>query len=501
MTDIVIPGYSTNDPVPGVRLSVQFAQGPVSGSDVADAVVLLGNKLAIGTAVPDTTVYGADTPVRLATEDDARALFGVGSELFLMWKTFTRVNQTTPVYALAVTESAGAAAAGTLTFATTATKAGTVRIAHLDEYVDVAIANGDTPTVVATAVVTAVNAKTTWAITAGNAAGVVTFTAKQKGPRGNELRFMATLFDTTGITVSPAVDTALTGGATEESHVAALATLDARRLYWIVPAAGSSTVLALIGAQLSTKAAPTVGIRSRFTAATVGTVAAANGIATTVNHERGELYIQPKSAWPASMIAAHMAAVVSKYTAGDSPRTNFSGFAVNDGDGASWLIPASRDATGRLSYSEISSAISNGVSPIDTTDRGVTYLVTRVTTRSLTGGIPDSRIRAAHKVDIADKFAADLETKTKLEHKGKMLKDDPSGVRGVGPNTVTPKLFRPTILSTIAKWEPYLENVDAIKKGIVIQKATSPTNRLLCSVPLDFVENADQFGIRLDQVG
>ena len=99
-----------------------------------------------------------------------------------------REEQGHPIFAIAVTESGGAAATLAVTIATTATGNGTARAWIGDEFVDTAITSGDNVTTIATNICASINAKGDWAATAANVAGAITITAKQKGPCGNWLR-------------------------------------------------------------------------------------------------------------------------------------------------------------------------------------------------------------------------------------------------------------------------------------------------------------------------
>jgi phage tail sheath gpL-like len=124
---IVLAGLGANYLTPGNYLELLFAQGQAGGATSARDILLIGNKTTAGSAVADTVIYGPDTPVPLQTESDAIALFGAGSELHRGWRAVTAVNTVTTIRAIVVTESAGAAATATITFATTAAANGNVR--------------------------------------------------------------------------------------------------------------------------------------------------------------------------------------------------------------------------------------------------------------------------------------------------------------------------------------------------------------------------------------
>ena len=121
---IVLTGLSANDPVPGAYLEINFAQGEAAGSNSPIEVLLMGNRTSAGAATVDTVIYGPDSLVPLQTEANVISLFGTGSELHRMFKAFTKINSgNTTVRAIAVTESGGAQATGTITYATNASAA------------------------------------------------------------------------------------------------------------------------------------------------------------------------------------------------------------------------------------------------------------------------------------------------------------------------------------------------------------------------------------------
>src|SRR4051794_6114172 len=118
--DIVLAGIAANDPTPNpAYIEVNFAQGASGGDSSEYEILLMGNKTSAGSATVDTVIYGPDSLVSMQTEADVIALFGPGSELHRQWRRVNKINKTTTVRALAVTESAGTAASATVVLATT----------------------------------------------------------------------------------------------------------------------------------------------------------------------------------------------------------------------------------------------------------------------------------------------------------------------------------------------------------------------------------------------
>ena len=504
---ISLTGFTANDPVPGQYLEISFAQGDAAGSGSPIEVLLMGNMLSTGAATADSVVYGPDSIVQLQTEQDAIDLFGTGSELHRMWRRFTKVNKDTTLRAIAVSQSAGAQATGTFRYVGTATSAGSTRVYVHDEFVDVAIDSLAISSDVAGDVADEINKQTHWGVTAAATAtgvwGFVTLTARQNGLRGNDIRFMPQITPGLGMSVPTAVDQAMSGGTVADSNSTALSTINNSKYYYIVSAANDATQLGALVTQINTNAAPTIGIRQRALAGSIDTVSNTNTLATGRNAARAEIVWSEKSPWTPSDLAANQAAIVTLFETQPNPRTNFAGFGNDAVTSQYWVVPRPRLDSAIPSRTNIKSALNNGVSPIGVNPNGSTYLVNRITTRSLNGSQNDYRIRDAHKVTICDFFGEDLLAKTALNFSGKRIANDPpDGAQPPGPDVVTPSRYRSAVFGLLDVYaaNDLLQNVDAIKAGTVVQRETSPTTRLAVRIPLAVVDNALQFALALDQV-
>ncbi len=501
--DIVLTGFSANDPVPGAYLQIDFAQGDAAGSGSDSEVLLMGNMLSTGSATVDTTVYGPDSLVQLQTEQDCINLFGTGSELHRMWRRFVKVNKDTTVRAIAVTESVGVKATGTLTIATTATGNGNIRVWVHDEFVDTSVTTGDTATVIGDNIVANMNAMTHWGVTAANSSGTITITARQKGLRGNFIRFMSAYTAGMGSTSSPVVDTAFTGGTTADSSTTALSTIASLKYYYIVSAAEDTTQLGALVTQVGTQSAATTGIRQRVIGGAVGTLSASNTVAVARNSARCDIQWSEASPWTPSELAANLAAVITLFETKPSPRVNFASFGQDAVTAPFWLVPATRDGSKVPTRASIKSALNNGLSPVGVNANGTTYLVNLITTRSLNGSVNDYRIRDHHKVTICDFFSDDVLVKIVLQHSGKAIGDDPvQGARPPGPTVLTPTIMRGTITGVVDVYDAndLLQDVALIKAGLVVQRASSPRSRMTARIPLRPIDACFQFALDVQQV-
>lgn len=506
MSFINLVGLAANDPVPGNYIEVDFAQGPAAGFQGTYAVLVLCNKSAAGTATPDTVVYGPDTPVTLGSEQDMVNLGGPGSEGHRIFRRFNAINKSTPLYFVFVTESGGAQSTGTITVATTATGAATLRIWIGDRFCDTAIATGDTPTVIATSAIKNINSMLAIEVLATNIAGVITITAVQHGLRSNFIRYVAQILPSSaGTTVTPTASTLMAGGTTADSNATALTTIAALRYYYIVSAAEDATQLGALMTQVNSQALPITAIRQSVYAGSVDTVANGIAIAQGLNAARCEIGWLAQSDMPPCEMAAHNAAGFALFEAPAVPRLNFNSFGADAVTQAAWQIkaPLSGAAPTRA---QIASALNNGLSPIAVGRSGSTYLVKRATTKSFTGSaaVADYRIRPPHKRLICDRYADDLVTKQALNFSGKTIANDPIANAPLpSPNSVCPRDMTACINRLTSDYDEngLLQNAAVIRLNTFTVRETNPSTRLSSVIPLQTVDLLDQTAVQLLQVG
>src|SRR5579859_1046766 len=403
---IVLVGINSGFPNPGTYIEIDFAQGPVTGSNTVRSCLIMGNKTTAGSAVADTTIYGPDTQTPCATEADVITLFGTGSQIHRAFLAFTKVNQTTALYFIAVAESGGVAATLTITITNAATSSGNFRFWCGAEFVDTGITSGDAATAIATNVAASINAQTRWAITAVASTNTVVLTAKNKGPEGNWIRVQSLITPGTGTiatTTSLTANTFLSTGATPDSNTTALATIKPYRFYYIGVCDSDSGNVGAVVTQVNSVALPATGIRQRVVSGFVDTLA--NGItqATGINAPRSKIvWGSALDYTPLELMANNMAlyALLEAGAAVGVARKNFSLFPTPQGpDQSLWFLKSGRGGAGvSPTTAQITSALNNGLTPLINTNSGPAQMVKRVTSRSLNGATADYRIRDPHKV-------------------------------------------------------------------------------------------------------
>jgi phage tail sheath gpL-like len=490
-------GYATA----GDFLQINFGVGPSATGAGIYGSLLFGNKTSAGVGTVDTVVYGPSSSPPLQSEADVISLAGAGSEAHRLWLKFRATNKTTPLYLVIPAEPSGNQATATVAIATTATCNGTLRIFCGSESVAVAVASGDTPAVQGANAVIQINNKTSWPVTASGTS-TITFTAKQKGIRGNEIRVRAVYQDLDGTIASTLTpnntSTALTGGTTEDDWTNALATVIGARYYWNVSPAltvGSTTYNELVTQTLN-KALPVAGLREVVIAAAKGTQGAASTIAANsgVNTARAGIAWQESSEWTAGEIAAHTAALLAQFYdlyAAYNFRDFGAGTVVGVDTSSFWQVPAQFTQTKWPTATSVETALNNGVFPIIPRTDGGTHLNQVITTKHKNGANFDYRSRPFHITVALDRFADELLATYRSEIGAKTLIDDPKpGEQILSTFVVSPRTIKALVYRLVDKyWSAgVFKNRDAIKGNVQVLRDPDNNSRVGIRIPAQVID-------------
>lgn len=466
----------TSIKVPGAFVKVTLGVGPQSAAAGAKKVLLFGNKTSAGTATVET-VY------QITSKDQARELFGPGSELHLMAKYALAAYPAITLYAIAITASAGTAATGTFVLSGTATADGVYEITCLGETIQVSIPSGTTAAAAAALVETAVDAKAEWPITASVSTATITFTAKHAGPRGNHIR-LKTSGDVAGLTETH-LNGYLTSGATSDDPQNALDAVASTRYQILVAPYQDATNLSDFKTHVTALAAPGEGKRGRYIAASIDTLANATTVATGLNDARGQLFWHYNGWEPPAIVAAVCAAeTVEAYERDRAANT--------DGIFMRGLSPQPSSAD-KPTFTELNSALNNGISPLDH-DGSLVSLVRNVTSRSqASGGAPDFAVIDVHYVEVADAIGDDVLVNFANTFADFKLDDDVEGTVP-SPGVATPATIRDFIFSRLKFYAAggggplWLSNVDGLASELVVERDLVAAGRVNASIPIDPVE-------------
>ena len=140
-----------------------------------------------------------NVPIAIGTQAQADHLFGVGSEVARMFKTYFANNFANEVWGLGIPEPPGAiAATGTITIATQQTEAGTLHLYIAGRHVAVNVAASDTPDEVCAAMADAVNEVGDLPVSAAPSASTCVLTCTWKGVNGNDITVQLNYYGTVG---------------------------------------------------------------------------------------------------------------------------------------------------------------------------------------------------------------------------------------------------------------------------------------------------------------
>jgi phage tail sheath gpL-like len=480
---------ATSNKVPGVYTKVSLGVGQRSPGENPRHVVLVGNKTSAGTAT-------VATEYDVFSIDDARTLFGAGSELFTLAKAALAANPEVTLKAMAIAEAAGTAGSGTLAFTGPATAAGTVYVSVMGDEIEVPYASGDANTAIAAAVEAAIDDMTDWPVTASVSTSTVTVTSKQLGPRNNFISLRARVTAGTGVGVTPPAGGYLTSGATADDPQTVLDTLAAVNRRYIVAPYSDATQLAKFATHVEAQDEPEVGHRRSVIWGSLDTLANTTTVATGLNKARMQCAWQENSDLTPGMLAAGVAA----YRAGAESTdvaTNFDG-AVIPG------FKAHYTSADKPLNSELVSALNNGITPLQTNNSGEVFIVRAVTCKSQDGsGNPDYRVLDVHKVMVADEAADRFELEF-ADRFGGFKADNDSDDEAPLPGVVTPALCRDLAFEILTGMEEdalLARGTAEARKDEIVFTLNTGIGRFDGVLPIDCIELAHQFCTDLRQIG
>jgi phage tail sheath gpL-like len=513
MAAIPITGVSSNWLVPDGYVELNFARGPATAAAEDREIVVVGPKTSAGSWTANT-LYGPITG-----EQDAITGAGPGSPVHRCIRKILEANRRARVYVLPYAATSGGTPA-TATFAVTwtnnPTSTGRTTVWVNGEPVTYDFDANDTVTTIAAGVVAGINAKTWLPVTAANAAGVLTLTAKIAGVSQGDGTVKAipvrTEITAGGTTVSAGGHVGDTvagaeGSTTEAANLTtALATLNAVRRYYVAITAQdqSGTALGALKTHITSKSSPNPGLRSVGIGAHQATQALAETRAVTLNEPRVWLLHQTGSDHdPAELVGFYVGLVSQKLSADFTANLNG---ARLDGINAANAVSDWPDDDDK------NDAITDGVTLIASDNSG-SYVVKPITTKSKdsTGAVADRRAAGIHKVSGADSFCDQLLATYRARFGGYKLTDDQTDANGnlnpnqrIPRNTVTPSTFKPWILDLYDQWGPndqaHLQNIEESKSAIRIVRDPSNSERLEVALNIQVVDHLSQATFRVDEV-
>lgn len=456
---------SLSSRLPGFQ--VEFDNSHAVKGLVLDAtrVVMFAQKLPTGTAP-------ANTAVRYLSADHGVTLGGQGSMLAAMGRAFRAANPDTDLWVIPLDDNAaGVKATATVTVSGAATKAGTRALWVGGQRVQYAVAAGNSPTQVATALADAVNANKDLAVTAAAAAAVVTLTARHKGEvfNGLDLRLGYYQGDIPSDGLSFAISAFAGGSGNPDMAVAMTALGDVQYHHAVLPYTDGAS-LAAVRAEFAERWSAGQQIEGQVWAAHAGDHAALTTLGNSLNDFFLSIIPSYRSPTPAYVWAAVYGAVAAASIDIDPARPlqtlHLTGV----------LAPAEKERFDKL---ERNLLLWDGISTF-TVDQSGRCLIERAVTTYQTNSwdLPDpsyldvetpatlSVLRRTWRARQAQKFP---------RHK---LADDGTNF-GAGQAIVTPSILKAENIALAREWEErgWVENVDAFKAALVVERNADDQSR------------------------
>ncbi|MBN3254289.1 phage tail sheath subtilisin-like domain-containing protein [Pectobacterium brasiliense] len=431
-------------------------------------VLLVAQMLSSGTATPLNAV-------NVFSDEEAATLFGRGSMAHMMSAEAIGCNSYLQLQIVGVSDAVAATAAtGTLTLTGTATASGTVSAFVGAMRIDVAVSADDTAATVAAALNTAIGKKTALPVTAAVAAGAVTLTAKNKGAAGNDitLRIASTA---TGVTAAAA---SMTGGDVDPDVGPALAAVFAAGHDIIVSPYATQTALTALRTHLDNVSGPLEQRGAIGVAGWPKSLSTGSTLAASINNGR------ITSGWhngsvktPAQIAAAYAAVIASE----EDPARPLNTLAMNTLD-----VTALSARPGR---NEQENALYNGLTPFEIGPGDKVQIVRAISTYTKNAdGVDDVSL-----LDITTIRTLDYVRKACRERITLRFPRDKLSSR-------TPDRVRSELLDVLYKLEELeiIENVDAYKDQLIVERDSQDVNRLNARIPADIVNGLHVFAGRID---
>lgn len=435
----------------------------------AQTLCLIGQRMTAGS-------LAAGVLTNVFSDSEAAQYFGNGSVLHRMVRAAIKANPYVQLSAIALDDNAaGTAATGTITLAGTATAAGTLSAWIGYDRVDVGVSSGDTAAIVAAALQAAIAAKADLPVTAAVAAAVVTLTFRHKGTLGNSVKLSTSFAVTTGLT---ATVVAMAGGATDPDIQSALTPIFTAGHNILCSALNDSTNLPKLRTHLDGVSHALEQRGARGVYALTSTLAAATTLAGNINSGRIMGVLAPSTQSLSWEVSAAMAAVAAGE---EDPARPLNTLALN----GIAIIPMAN----RLSRTEQENALANGVTPLEVGPGDVVQVVRAITTYTKDAqGIADISMLDWTTIGTLDYVRKACRERIALRFPREKLS-----------SRTAPKV-RGELLDVLAKLEDLeiVEEVEANKDGVIVERDSQDPNRLNAKIPVDVVNGLHVFAGRID---
>lgn len=477
----------TDRRIPFIEIEYDSTNAVAGPSQQPYKGLILGYKTSAGSATADE-IYS------ITSEQQAINLFGAGSQLHNMANFYFKDPRVTDLSMAAVTEPSGAKSTGDITFTGTATASGTINLYIGGRRVTASVAIGDTAAEIASAIVSAITAKTDLAVTAAVNGGddtQVDVTAKNFGPMGDAIRFdfnLASDEETpAGITTST---NAMSGGSGDPTLTTLITNMGETQYNGIVSPWIDSTTLGALKDEMESRGSAARMVEGMLFAATVDTVSTANTLGNSYNSKF--LSITNVRGCPnlPYEIAASLLKKVMVHGSIDPARP----FQTLELTGVT--APKVAD---RLSPAERESHLNNGIATMSVTNSGEVLVERLITTyKQNPAGADDIAYLDVNTLLTLSYLRYDFRNSLKLKFPRHKIANVSDRI-AAGQPVLTPLIAKAHAIDKFQSWasKVLVEDIKQFKDELIVERNADDPNRMDFLLPANLANQFRQAGIQL----
>ncbi len=455
---------------PGAFIEFDASRAVTGLAALPNRVLLIGSMLLTGSA--------SDLELKqILSEGDGIAFWGQQSQLSRSAARFKQASKFTEVWGIGqVDDGGGIAATKTITIVGTVTVAGVLHLLIHGEQVNVAVAIGDTETVVAAAVVTAVTAALALKnllYTAASAVGVATLTATHAAGWTDDLDVRLNYFDRqeldlpSGITIAIADGVA---GATNPDAANVVAAISGTNWFtkWVTGWGDTANML-ILETELDGRWGPLVQQDGMIYAGTVGMFGDLSAVGAGRNSQFSSFMGGGASPTPDFEWAAVTAAIDSNEPDPARPRQTLK---------LPNVLPPVKDAL--FDQSERNLLLQGGISTFTADPSGQVFIERLITTyQQNAAAIDDTTFLNVNTMHTLFALRYTLRVRIQLKDPRHKLASDGANY-GPGQAIVTPRVIRAEILALFSEWEllGWVEDFDQFSEELIVERNASDKDRL-----------------------
>jgi phage tail sheath gpL-like len=455
--------------VPFVAVEFDNTRAQQGPSILAYRVLMIGQKLAGGSAT-------ADTAIRVTSAEQIIPLAGRGSLLHRMGLAWFAVNRSTELWIGVLSDNgAGTAAAGTIVVTGSATSSTPIVLYLGGERIIVGVTNGDAQNTIATNIGAAINAALDLPVTAVVTTNSVAVTFRHKGTPGNfyDMRHSFQQGESLPSGVTLAI-TQLTGGATNPTLTNLLAAVaDIWFQLWPHPYTDATNLGALEG-ELLTRFGPLRMQDGVAITASSGSFSTLTTLGTGRNSQQSLIWAPPGASplTPPWEMAAESAGLVA-LAASIDPARPFQTLALSRAMPTAITDQWSFDERNQLLYAGIATTRLNPSATGIQLERAIT------TYRTAPSGAPDTSYLDLTTMLTLAYLRYDFRVLWQSRYPRHKLGNDDTQYEA-GQPIVTPSIGKSEALMWFRRMEKkgLVEGFEQFKRDLVVERNTTDPNRL-----------------------